>query len=63
MNLKGLFVWSTSDQHGENTKHRIDGWTVDSWNVDLSTVPLPFCMVADQFLKIVNLVKINSPSC
>jgi hypothetical protein len=45
----------------ENTEHEINGRTVDSRNIDISTAPLTFCMVklVDQFSKTVNLIKIN----
>ena len=41
----------------ENTE--INGRTVDPRNIDISTAPLIFCMVVEQFFKTVNLVKIN----
>jgi hypothetical protein len=64
--VKGLFVWSTLvplTVNGTNfvktpNTQSIVG-TLIPRNIEISTVPLTFCMVMDQIDKKVNLIKIN----
>jgi hypothetical protein len=46
-------------QHCKNAEHSINCRNIDSRNIDISTVPLTFCIVVDQFFKMVDLIKIN----
>jgi hypothetical protein len=46
-------------QYCKNAEHSINCQNIDSRNIDISTVLLTFCIVVDQFFKIVNLIKIN----